>query len=137
MNSYNGFTPTQRMKALKWLREQQKLNLRTARPNKCDTCGQEHGILEWHSEDYSEPFGDHIGQYGLCYICHMMIHCRFKSKQAWSIYLQALKENKCFEAFQTRNWTQFRRDCLQNKFKDRKYTILQTNGYETMAKIGS
>lgn len=41
-----------------------------------------------HSEDYSEPFGDHIGRYTLCYRCHMLVHCRFTGDgpRAWEEY---------------------------------------------------
>src|ERR1700737_880157 len=42
--------------------------------------------IEVHSENYSEPFGDHIGEHGLCYRCHQMIHNRFRHAETWAIY---------------------------------------------------
>ena len=33
-----------------------------------------------------------IGEYGLCYRCHMMVHCRFKNKLAWDKYLTLLRD---------------------------------------------
>jgi len=91
MNSYNGFTPNQRIKALRWLNEEYAQGRRT-RPTSCDVCGQTRGHLEAHSEDYSgPPFGDNIGAFGLCYRCHMMIHCRFSNPWAFERYVQSLE----------------------------------------------
>ncbi len=103
MKSYNGFEPAQRYRALGWLRRQYAAGTRTE-PTVCDACGQQHGILERHSEDYSEPFGDHIGAYGLCYVCHMMVHCRFNSPQAWQDYKSAVNNGVTFPASHGRNF---------------------------------
>jgi hypothetical protein len=59
---------------------------REPRPIRCDACGQTEGPIDAHSEDYSEPFGDHIGEHALCYRCHMAIHTREKNPEAWAIY---------------------------------------------------
>jgi hypothetical protein len=59
---------------------------RRARPTVCDACGQDEGLIDAHSESYAEPFGDHIGRYGLCYRCHMAIHTRFNNRDAWATY---------------------------------------------------
>lgn len=118
MNSYNGFSPTQRTKALKWFRREQSIGNKPANPECCDICGQTEGHLEWHSEDYSDPFDlGHIGKFGLCYVCHMMLHCRFKNKQAWEVYGAALADNKRFNGIKGRNWVHFRQFCLIDKFK--------------------
>lgn len=90
MNPYNGFTPSQRVKALKWINGEYAAGRRT-RPTECEACGQTDGKLQAHSEDYSEPYGDHIGKYGLCYTCHMMIHCRFSAPVAWDNYRWAIR----------------------------------------------
>ncbi len=103
MNSYNGFSPKQRYRALDWLKAEYKAG-RRHRPRVCDACGQTEGVIEPHSEDYSEPFGDHIGAFGLCYRCHMMIHCRFRNRQVWDAYRQAVREGKRFQALHTRNF---------------------------------
>jgi hypothetical protein len=60
VNSYNGFTPQQRAHALRGLNREYAAG-RRQRPTSCDACGQTEGVIEPHSEDYSEPFGDHIG----------------------------------------------------------------------------
>ncbi len=106
MNSYNGFSPRQRYRALDWLKGEYKAG-RRHRPTRCDACGQTEGVIEPHSENYSEPFGDHIGAFGLCYRCHLMIHCRFRSKEAWDAYRQAIREGKRFQALYTRSFPEF------------------------------
>jgi hypothetical protein len=85
VQSYNGFTAHARLKAYKWLMAEYAAGHRV-RPIACDACTQNEGLIEPHSEDYSEPFGDHIGQHGCCYACHMMIHCRFGAREAWDRY---------------------------------------------------
>jgi len=91
MNSYNGFSPTQRTTALRWLNGEYAAGRRT-RPTSCDVCGQTRGLLQAHSEDYSgPPFGDNIGAFGLCYRCHMIIHCRFGNPWAFERYAQSLE----------------------------------------------
>ena len=95
LKTYNGFNHDQRMRALRWLKIEYAAGRRT-RPFRCDACGQDEGVIEAHSEDYSEPFGDHIGQNGLCYRCHMMIHNRFKNPEAWTIYKQHIRQGRIF-----------------------------------------
>jgi len=112
MNSYNGFSPTQRMKALEWLKSEIRAGRRQANPQRCDLCGQTRGIIEWHSEDYTSPFGANIGRWGLCYRCHMMVHCRFASPKAWQAYLKAVLAGAIFAPLMTRNWLQFKQDHL-------------------------
>ena len=90
MNSYNGFEPGQRYRALRWLKGEVAAGRRHP-PTVCEACGQTEGIIEAHSEDYSDPFGDHIGAYGFCYVCHMMIHCRLKAPEAWKDYREAVR----------------------------------------------
>jgi hypothetical protein len=106
VNSYNGFSPEQRYRALDWLKGEYKAGRRHP-PTVCDACGQTEGIIEAHSEDYSDPFGDNIGAFGLCYRCHMAIHCRFRNRQAWDAYRQALREGKHFQAMHSRNFPEF------------------------------
>jgi hypothetical protein len=96
MNPYNGFTSAERTRALNWLKGEYAAG-RRRRPIVCDACGQTEGPIEAHSEDYSFPYGDHIGQYGVCYRCHMMIHCRFKNPGAWADYKAAVRDG-CFAA---------------------------------------
>ena len=92
MNAYNGFSGAQRTRALDWLNREYGAG-RRQRPTLCDLCGQDEGLIQAHSEDYSgPPFGDNIGYFALCYICHMMIHCRFRNPRAWSDYRRLLSE---------------------------------------------
>ena len=107
MNSYNGFTPAQRMKAYEWLKEQWRLGTRQ-KGTKCRVCGQTRGVLMAHSEDYSEPYGDHIGRYTLCFICHMMIHCRFRCPEKFAAYARIVSNGGRFEALRGHDWEAFR-----------------------------
>ena len=95
LKPYNGFDHAQRLAALAWLKGEYAAGRRT-RPVRCDACGQTEGPIDPHSEDYSRPFGEHIGKHGLCYRCHMMIHCRFKNPQAWVAYKQHVREGRIF-----------------------------------------
>lgn len=107
MKSYNGFSPEQRYKALAYHKEQIKLGKKPPKPDCCDACGQTEGFLTWHSEDYSEPFGEHIGQHGVCYVCHMMIHCRFRNRFAWAYHIDELRKGKMPQPMHTANWRVF------------------------------
>lgn len=138
MKSYNGFSPAQRMKALKWLKADKAAKGETMTPEMCEVCGQEWGPLSYHSEDYSEPFGPHIGAYALCYICHMMIHCRFRNPVAWGEYKAALKMGAIYRTYGRNNWTAFRRDFLSGPGIDRPYDVDPSRGKpETLDDIDS
>lgn len=107
MKDYNGFSPGQRLKAYRWLQDQYARGARR-RPTRCDACGQTEGIIEAHSEDYSAPYGDHIGEWSLCYRCHMMVHNRQHAPDAWRQYRAALAGGTIFAAFHKRNYWGFR-----------------------------
>jgi hypothetical protein len=85
LKTYNGFDHDQRMKGYRWLQREYAAG-RRAHPTVCDACGQADGPIDAHSESYAEPFGDHIGRFGLCYRCHMAIHTRFNNPEAWEAY---------------------------------------------------
>ena len=114
MKAYNGFSPAQRYRALAYHKNQIKAGLKPPKPVCCDGCGQTEGLLSWHSEDYSEPYGDHIGQHGVCYVCHMMIHCRFRNKNAWEAYKQNIAQGLCAPAMHSNNFHQFCHMYLNN-----------------------
>ena len=103
--SYNGWTPEQRSKGGRWYRRNRK-NGTIPAPTACHCCGQTVGV-NGHSEDYSEPFGDHIGEWHLCYRCHMATHCRFKNWQGFLAYKELIK-TRTFEP--TRDFRRFIRD---------------------------
>lgn len=106
MNPYNGFTSAQRSKALAWLNKEYAAG-RRHRPTQCEACGQTEGVVDAHSEDYSQPFGAHIGAHRLCFRCHMMVHCRFKNPKAWALYKAQVRNGKIFRPFMTRNFGGF------------------------------
>jgi len=106
MKDYNGFTADQRNRSYAWLKAQWAAGL-LPRPSRCCACGQDRGIIDAHAEDYSEPFGPHLLDYPLCFICHMMVHCRFKAKGAWNRYRAAIAQGYRFPAFFTRNFPAF------------------------------
>lgn len=95
LKTYNGFDHAQRMAGFRWLNGEYAAGRRT-KPTVCEVCGQTEGPITAHSEDYSMPFGDHIGRHGLCYRCHMMIHCRFKAPQAWDTYKRHIRDGRIF-----------------------------------------
>jgi hypothetical protein len=113
VNYYNGFAPQQRLDALRWFNAELAAGRRKL-PVTCDACGQTEGPIEAHSEDYSEPFGDHIGRFGVCYRCHMMIHCRFKNPKAWEVYKLDVGLGKVFAPI-GRNFWLFRKQTLDAK----------------------
>jgi len=90
MRGYNGFTAAERAATLSWFREQIRLGLREP-PMVCCACRQTEGVLDSHTEDYSKPFGPHIGEFPMCYRCHMAIHCRFRNRTAWDDYRAAIR----------------------------------------------
>lgn len=108
MNSYNGFSPQQRNKALKYHKKQIADGHKPPHPDACDGCGVTTGFLSWHSEDYSEPFGDHIGEFGVCYICHMQIHCRFRNRNAFLEYASLIEDGWFYDSFAKPHWWHFK-----------------------------
>ena len=135
MKGYNGFTATQRYDANKWLKEQQSKGLRVLYPDKCDVCGQTEGILLFHSEDYSEPYGEHIGQFSLCYCCHSMIHSRFHNPIAWNKYINLIEKGRRYSPFIKKDWKKFQRECLQDKFSKLSFTIVENNNSKILKNI--
>lgn len=95
MGTYNGFLWNQRMKAQRWLNQQWKLGT-LPKPSRCVACGQTEGRFDAHAEDYSEPFGPHTQQFPLCYRCHMLVHCRFRSSTAFRHYVKLVEAGWVF-----------------------------------------
>lgn len=106
MKSYNGFSGAQRAKAGRWIRAEIAAG-RRSKPTKCCACGQTKGIIHNHQEDYSEPFGDHLFQTPLCYACHMMLHCRFRNREAWRRYRDLVSSGHRFKPFYSPNFHRF------------------------------
>jgi len=92
---YNGFSPRHRSKAGRWYTKQLREGKRT-KPERCDACLRTGASVAGHSEDYREPFGDHIGAVSLCYPCHMAIHCRFTMPEEFERYRQGVADGNRF-----------------------------------------
>jgi hypothetical protein len=113
LKTYNGFDHNQRMKGYRWLQGEYAAG-RRARPTVCDACGQDEGPIEAHSENYSSPFGDHIGRHGLCYRCHMAIHTREKNPEAWTAYKHHVAIGRIFYPI-GKNFQRFCAETLRRK----------------------
>ena len=107
MRSYNGFDPAIRNKANRWLNGEYASG-RVQRPTKCDNCGQDKGVIDHHAEDYSEPFGPHIYEFGLCVRCHFWLHCRFSNREGYERYKAALRKGYTFDPVPGRNFEVFK-----------------------------
>lgn len=107
MKSYNGFTGLQRERSTRWINKQIALGLAT-KPTVCCACSQDQGVLDWHAEDYSEPFGAHLFKFPLCFACHMMVHCRFDACERWGQYRRLIARGWRSEPYMTRGFGAFK-----------------------------
>lgn len=97
MGPYNGFTGEQRARAQRWINQQLAAG-KLLIPSHCCACVQTTGRIDFHAEDYGEPFGTRTVAYPLCFLCHMMLHRRFKCGAAWDAYRAAVREGKQYAA---------------------------------------
>lgn len=95
MKDYNGFPAEQRTRAGQWLKAEIAAG-RLSPPAACMACGIDSGVIDFHAEDYSEPFGPHVHAFQLCYRCHLMWHGRHKRMEGWEAYAQALRDGFTF-----------------------------------------
>lgn len=102
--SYNGFDAEQRTRADAWY-NQQKADGAIVVAAMCCTCSSRDRV-NGHTEDYSEPFGAHIGAFDLCWICHMMVHCRHRNPRRWAQYINVLEAGWYFD-WPTLDWQHF------------------------------
>ena len=86
MKDYNGFSAKKRQEVHNWLKAEVEAG-RVEWPKQCEACGQDQGIIDAHHEDYDKP----LEFIGLCYTCHMMLHCRFRNPKAWERYKEAIR----------------------------------------------
>lgn len=109
MKDYNGFSATQRNRAQRWLNQQWALGT-LQRPRVCVACGQDHGVIDAHAEDYSEPFRAGVTDgFHLCFTCHMMVHCRHRNEERWLQYREIIESgHRLTMPFMMRNWPMFR-----------------------------
>lgn len=109
-NDYNGFNPTEQARAKRWIEKMIQAG-KLDRPTSCHGCGAPGGqdcVLFIHTEDYSEPFGPHTAKHHLCYVCHMILHSRFRCPKQWLNYLDGLRKGKIFPRFPQADWDRFK-----------------------------
>jgi hypothetical protein len=135
VNSYNGFTSSERAASQRW-ENAQYANGTRSRPTTCEACEQTDGWLEAHTEDYSKPYGDHIGRWGLCYRCHMILHCRFRYPAAFAEYCKALTAGKRFAPIHTRNFPLFASQQLHGTFEPYQSLGRPLPGFQAMLDEG-
>ena len=111
MKAYNGFSPKLRLESLAWIKEQYALG-KLNKPAQCCACGQTAGIIDWHAEDYSKPFGDHLLKFPLCYVCHMIIHCTLNDPERFKMYHEAIMSGYRFNAYYSRDFDRFKNEFL-------------------------
>jgi len=92
-NPYNGFTPEQRTAGGNWYRTRKRNGI-IPTPTTCKVCHRHGGTVNGHSEDYSAPYGPHIGEHHLCYPCHMAVHARFKHPEPFRRYATQMREGR-------------------------------------------
>jgi hypothetical protein len=116
LKTHNGFDHNARMKGYRWLQVEYAAG-RRARTTVCDACGQTEGPIDAHSESYAEPFGGHIGRFGLCYRCHIAIHTRFNNPEAWASYKHHVALGRIFHPI-SRDFGRFAAENLHRKLND-------------------
>ena len=94
--SYNGFSAKIRSESWDWMKKEEKAG-RLGPPLGCQVCGETGGHLDYHTEDYSKPFGPHIYEFQLCFRCHMMLHIRFRRQRAWKRYIEQLEAGAVYQ----------------------------------------
>lgn len=85
---YNGFSPAQREAASRWAMPLYASGERVW-PIVCQACGSTEHVAP-HSEDYSTPYGDHIGAFALCRKCHYAVHTRFTHPDRFRLRCEAV-----------------------------------------------
>ena len=86
MQSYNGFSPDERMRGERAYKEAVRRGMMKA-VTSCEMCTQTRGQIMYHLEDYSRPLRGH----GLCVECHMTLHIRFARPNIWRAYCLKLR----------------------------------------------
>jgi hypothetical protein len=98
---YNGHGPRVRDESFAWL----KAGIAEGRippPSRCSACGETRGHMDYHTEDYSRPFGPHIYAHELCFKCHMMIHSRFRMTKKWMVFVEQLENGAVYAPLMSR-----------------------------------
>lgn len=92
-NSYNGFSPEERNKKFKVLQHLIRMDLLPLAKGPCDLCGDPESPVEYHSEDYGEPYlWTPPAMYCLCRHCHRdKLHKRFWRQDAWHAFIAHIR----------------------------------------------
>jgi hypothetical protein len=86
MGPYNGFSGAQRARAERWINREINAG-RLVWPTACVICGRTDCLYQFHAEDYGEPFGPHVVQFGVCIRCHQWIHRREAKPVGYAAYV--------------------------------------------------
>jgi len=86
--SYNGFTPYQRMKGDEIVKKAIAAGTWNFE-KKCSLCGLTDGHIWVHQEDYARPLED---SRPICVECHMRLHMRFRFPNLWHHYCLWLRQ---------------------------------------------
>jgi len=89
MNSYNNYSPEQRNKKLRTLNKLLKQGVIPKAHGKCMLCNDPDSLVEYHDEDYSEPFKwEPPAMFTLCRHCHRYkLHKRFNNPNMWKAFI--------------------------------------------------
>lgn len=88
VDSYNGFSPSQRAANGRALNKSIKTGTVPAPKGSCALCCDPDVALEYHSEDYSKPYvWSPPSAYVLCRHCHRnKLHKRFNNPDQWEAF---------------------------------------------------
>lgn len=91
---YNGWSVQERNRSAR-LHAEAYGGGREPRPTICIACGQTQGRIDSHMEDYDDPWD---GIMPLCYLCHLMVHCRQTNPYAFERYRRLILDGWRFRA---------------------------------------
>jgi len=92
-NWYNGFTPQERARHIKASKRLIAAGEITPPTGPCDICSDPDAPVEYHCEDYAEPYRwSPPATYVLCLHCHRAkLHKRFQRPELWAAFLAHLR----------------------------------------------
>jgi hypothetical protein len=94
MNPYNGFSGAERIAYDKVLKKEIAAGLYKPK-GVCARCGQDKGVIDFHTEDYSLPIKhEHIEE--LCVRCHMIQHSKRFAADKCAEYFALVAAGKRF-----------------------------------------
>ena len=104
-NSYNGYSAEARDKKFKILKQLIGKGLLPLASGPCALCGDPDSPVEYHSEDYGEPFlWTPPAMYVLCRNCHRdKLHKRFWRQEAWLAFIAHVRRGGYSKDLKDRN----------------------------------